>query len=141
MGKEGDSGFVSTGGGVSNHDNVAGRGRRGQHRGDVGEGDLGGRGGKGSGGKQGQQLLYRVMAQLGAAAVTRGETTVRASSNGGDSLCGPQGEMGKTVRGPTVGNGDRRWGREEDDKGSYVKMDVGKRGMAVKRGDQGCGRE
>ncbi|RWV94560.1 hypothetical protein GW17_00042894 [Ensete ventricosum] len=38
-------------GGIDNHNNMADRGRRGQQRGDVGEGDLGGRGRKGSGGK------------------------------------------------------------------------------------------
>ncbi|RWW47940.1 hypothetical protein BHE74_00046038 [Ensete ventricosum] len=47
---------VAAGGSIGNHDNVAGRGRRGQQQGDVGEGDLGGRGGKGNGGKQGQRL-------------------------------------------------------------------------------------
>ncbi|RWV82187.1 hypothetical protein GW17_00056333, partial [Ensete ventricosum] len=45
-------GCVAAGGDVSNHD-MAVRGRRGDQRGDVVEGDLGGRGGKGNSDKQG----------------------------------------------------------------------------------------
>ncbi|RWW03681.1 hypothetical protein GW17_00033140 [Ensete ventricosum] len=51
------SDYMAIGGGIGNHDNMAGRGRRGQQRGNVGEGDLGGRGGKGSDDKQGHHFV------------------------------------------------------------------------------------
>ncbi|RWV84811.1 hypothetical protein GW17_00053447 [Ensete ventricosum] len=65
-------GSVAAGGDVGNHDNVVGKGRRGQQRGDMGEGDFSGRG-KDSGGKQGQRLLQRVMVRLEAVATTSGK--------------------------------------------------------------------
>ncbi|RRT54951.1 hypothetical protein B296_00032701 [Ensete ventricosum] len=80
---------IATRGDINNHDNVAERERRGQQRGDVGEGDLGGKGGKCSSGKQGQWLLQRVMARLGATTAASGEVAVRAGTNGGGDLHGP----------------------------------------------------
>ncbi|RWW71446.1 hypothetical protein BHE74_00020809 [Ensete ventricosum] len=97
-------GSVAAGGDVGNHDNVVGKGRRGQQRGDMGEGDFSGRG-KDSGGKQGQRLLQRVMVRLEAVATTSGKAAVRAGNNGCSGLRRPQGEMGKTTAGPTIGYG------------------------------------
>ncbi|RRT54897.1 hypothetical protein B296_00040825 [Ensete ventricosum] len=96
-------GSVAAGGDVGNHDNVVGKGR-GQQRGDMGEGDFSGRG-KDSGGKQGQRLLQRVMVRLEAVATTSGKAAVRAGNNGCSGLRRPQGEMGKTTAGPTIGYG------------------------------------
>ncbi|RWW66924.1 hypothetical protein BHE74_00025674 [Ensete ventricosum] len=60
-------GYVAARGGIDNHDNMAGKGRRGQQRGDVGEGDLDGRG----------QKKQRWQARVAAAA--KGGGAVRSS--------------------------------------------------------------
>ncbi|RRT77729.1 hypothetical protein B296_00008257 [Ensete ventricosum] len=60
-------GYVAERGGISSHDNMAGKGRRGQQRGDVGEGDLDGRGQK------------KQRWQAGVAAVAKGDGAVGSS--------------------------------------------------------------
>ncbi|RRT46878.1 hypothetical protein B296_00054131 [Ensete ventricosum] len=101
--------YVAAGGSIGNHDNVAGRGRRGQQLGDVGEGDLGSRGGKGNGGKQGQWLLQRVMARMGA--------TVTASGGSG------RGGRGRQQRGEK----DSRMGAAAAEEGATA-VDAGEEG-------------
>ncbi|RZS09591.1 hypothetical protein BHM03_00040686 [Ensete ventricosum] len=124
-------GSVAARGDIGNHDNVASKGRRGQQRGDVGEGDLGGRGGKDSGDKQGQRLLQRVMVRLEAVATASGKAAVRAGNNGCSGLRRPQGEMGKTTAGPAIGYEKQRRQRGSNGNGVETATAIGEMGKSV----------
>ncbi|RRT36068.1 hypothetical protein B296_00045496 [Ensete ventricosum] len=122
-------GYVAVGGDIINHDNVADRGRRGQQRGDVGEGDLGGRGGKDSGGKKGQRLLQRVMARLGAAMVASAEERFGVGSGvrrgrGSRGVAGSGEQWGPTRK--------RKQGSKKED--AETRLSAGSEGRKVRMG-------